>query len=262
LIKAGVGPPDSSRDSNAAETPPSDHGSKAASCATDGTLSTSGAASLGPTDQRRCSAPRPPAASRTSSTSKPRLAGLESELTDGRRDSNTIEHLAAAAAASCRKRRRRWPVAILINCSGPPPAPTLRKSHQRGAQMAVSEPETPPDSWVHLLPKLRMRRDSHDLLDTSIVTAIGLVFQRAQHVALRIVEVSKSHPRACVGSPSRWPAGRCREQRYGRHGQGSTAREGVGMPHLRGEVGKAGPRSLSLDVAVGSSRGVGRGVIQ
>jgi hypothetical protein len=51
-------------------------------------------------------------------------ADLDSGLTDGRRDSNAIEHLAAAAAASCRRRRRRWPVAILINFSGPPRAPT------------------------------------------------------------------------------------------------------------------------------------------
>ena len=52
----------------------------------------------------------------------------ESRLTDGRRDSNAIEHLAAAAAASCRKRRRRWPVAILINFSAPTCHDSSRKA--------------------------------------------------------------------------------------------------------------------------------------
>jgi hypothetical protein len=51
-------------------------------------------------------------------------ADLESGFTDGRRNSNAIEHLAAPAAASSRKRRRRWPVAILINFSGSPTGPT------------------------------------------------------------------------------------------------------------------------------------------
>jgi hypothetical protein len=70
-----------------------------------------------------------------------RRADLESGLTDGRRDSNAIEHLAAAAAASCRKGRRRWPVVILINFSGPHGPHSLRKATNRALKMVTSEPE-------------------------------------------------------------------------------------------------------------------------
>jgi hypothetical protein len=69
-----------------------------------------------------------------------RRADLESGLSDGRRDSNAIEHLAAGTAASSRKRRRRWQVAILINFSGPHGPRLLQKATKR-ASNGPSEPE-------------------------------------------------------------------------------------------------------------------------
>jgi hypothetical protein len=84
--------------------------------------------------------------------------------------------------------------------SGPKRAPP--EGFSRSSTAPIGRPVAPGndrDSACGRLPKLRMRRDSHDLLDTSIVTAIGLVFQRAQHVALRIVEVSKVAPTRVCG---------------------------------------------------------------
>ena len=66
-----------------------------------------------------------------------RRADLESGLSDGRRDSSAIEHLAAGTAASSRKRRRRWQVAILINFSGPHGPGLLQKGHQTSLKRPV-----------------------------------------------------------------------------------------------------------------------------
>jgi hypothetical protein len=120
-----------------------------------------------------------------------RRADLETGLTDSRRDSNAIEHLAAAAAASCRKRRRRWPVAILINFSGPHGPPLLEKGTKRALKWSRLSLKTPPDYWVHRLPKLRIAAPDH-------LRHISKCEEQTERLQARVDVAVRAHP--CTSS--------------------------------------------------------------